>query len=172
MQRQAEAVAALQEQVQRLVVAIEHLLQHVLARAAQLLRMDQRGADGLGDHHHLQGIGLLDQRQAQALGLCDHAGRDRLDVFGAGEDDHAGDDAFVALAHQTQQVGFVARMVDAGDEDQFAAHHPVGNALVLGHVGPAHGIVASGLAGTQAHAGQIRQGEYVGDGQAHAPATC
>ena len=49
---------------------------------------------------------------------------------------------------------------------------PVGDAFVLGHVGPAHGIVAPGLASTQMHAGQAGQGEHVGDGQAHAPATC
>lgn len=78
----------------------------------------------------------------------------------------------MAFAHQALQVGFVARVVDAGDEDQLATHHPIGDAFVLGHVGPAHGILAPGLAGTQLHAGQVGQGEYVGDGQTHAPATC
>src|SRR5690606_20419678 len=57
LQSQAEAVAALTQDVQRRVVAVQRLLQHVRASAADLLGLDQRGADHLADLDHLLRVG-------------------------------------------------------------------------------------------------------------------
>jgi hypothetical protein len=52
------------------VVAGQQLAEDVVARAPHLGHLHQGRTDQVSDDHHLQGIGLLDQRQPQLLGAA------------------------------------------------------------------------------------------------------
>ena len=116
------------------VIAAEQLGQDVLARAFGLRHLHQRRADQVRDHDHLQQVRLFDQGQATGFGQGRYRCGNTLDKRLAGEDHQPGNRAFAAFLDQLQQVGFIAGMVDTGDKHQLTAHHPAGDALVLGHI--------------------------------------
>ena len=139
------------------IIAAEQLRQNVVARAPGLRHLNQRSADQVRDNHHLQQVRLFDQRQAIFLAQRYDRVRNALNKGIPGQDHQPGNATGVAFVHQAQQVGLVPGMVDAGDEYQFAAHDPLRQAFVLGHVGPAH--IALQVAGTGA------QGHFFQAGQ-------
>ncbi len=136
-----------------------------------MLGLDQRGADGLGHQDHLQGVRLFDQRHADGVGSFQQSRGDCLDVSRPGQDHQASDLPRAGFVEQAQKVGLVTGMVDAGDEHQFAAQHPLGNTAVLGYIRPAHAIIQACATRPQAHALQPRQGQYIRHRQAHAWAS-
>ncbi|CAI3809951.1 hypothetical protein GLGCALEP_05766 [Pseudomonas sp. MM221] len=64
IQCQLKVRRALAGDGQAWIVAAEQLPENVVARPAHLVHLHQSRADQVSDDHHLQGIGLLDQRQA------------------------------------------------------------------------------------------------------------
>ncbi|STU97040.1 Uncharacterised protein [Klebsiella pneumoniae subsp. pneumoniae] len=54
------------EHLQVRIVAGDQLHQNVALRLQDVFAADQRGADALGDNHHLQQVGLLDQWHASS----------------------------------------------------------------------------------------------------------
>ena len=167
IQGQLQVCCPLPGNRQARVVACEQLPKDVVTRAARLAHLYQCSADQVGDHHHLQCVGLFDQRQAQLLGARDNGRRDALDETAAGENHHAGNAHGVAILHQAQQVGFAARVIDAGDEYQFTAHHPFGDTLVLRHVRPAYPPLQVARAGPHLHFVQTGQMKELVQRQAH-----
>ncbi|MNP13433.1 hypothetical protein D3C76_1057150 [compost metagenome] len=149
------------------VVTREQLAKDIVTRAAYLAHLHQRRADQVGHHHHLQRIGLLDQRHAKLLGSRNDRRRHALDKAAASENHHAGDAHCVAIFHQAQQVGLAARVVDASDEHQFTAHYPFGNAFVFRHIRPAHPPLKVTCPGQHTHLVQARQMQDLVQRQAH-----
>lgn len=149
------------------VVASQQLAKNIVARAAYLAHLYQRRTDQVGDHHHLQRVGLLDQRQAQLLGARDHRGRNALDKAAASEDHHAGDAHCFAIFHQAQQVRLAAWVVDAGDKHQLTAHYPFNDAFVFCHIRPAHPPLKVACPGQHTHLVQAGQMQDLVQRQAH-----
>ncbi|MNN22193.1 hypothetical protein D3C81_1355420 [compost metagenome] len=167
VQRQRQVRRPLPGNRQAWVVSGQQLAQNIVARAPHLRHLHQCRADQVGDHNHLQRIGLLDQRQAQLLGARQYRWRDALDKSTPGENDHARDAHGLAVLHQAQQVGLAARVIDARDEHQLAAHHPLGDAFVLRYVWPAHPPLQVARASTNGHVLQAGQVEDFIQRQAH-----
>ncbi|MNH22721.1 hypothetical protein D3C79_825890 [compost metagenome] len=159
VQRQCQVGRALPGDRQAWIVTGQQLAQDIVARTPHLGHLYQRRPDQVGDHHHLQRIRLLDQRQAQLLGTREHVGRDTLDVRTTGKDNQARDAHGLAVLHQAQQVGLATRVVDARNEHQLAAYHPLGDAFVLGYIRPAHPPLQVARASAHGHllqAGQVQ----------------
>ena len=158
---------ALMEHLQVRIVAGDQLHQNVALRLQGVFAADQRGADPLGDNHHLQQVGLLDQRHAQLVGKGDQRGGNGVDIGLAGEDHHPGDAALFALHQQLDQVGFIPGMVDAGDKHQLAAHDPLGDMFIFRHIVPAYGPLQPLLSRPQTQGGESLKGQQFADRQAH-----
>ena len=158
---------ALVEHLQVRIVAGDQLHQDVALRLQGAFAANQRGADPLGDNHHLQQVGLLDQWNAQLVGKRDQRGGNGVDIGLAGEDHHPGDAALFALHQQLDQVGFIPGMVDASDKDQLAAHDPLGDMLIFRHVVPAYRPLQPLLSRPQTQGGESLKGQQFADRQAH-----
>jgi len=155
------------EHLQVRIVAGDQLHQNVALRLQDVFAADQRGADALGDNHHLQQVGLLDQRHVQLVGKGDQRGGNGVDIGLAGEDHHPGDAALFALHQQLDQVGFTPGMVDAGDKHQLAAHDPLGDMFIFRHIVPAYGPLQPLLSRPQTQGGESLKGQQFADRQAH-----
>lgn len=139
-----------------------------MPRALGLRHLYQRSTDQMRDNHHLQQVRLFNQRQAILLGQLNHGLGDAPNKGLARENHQPSNAAGIPLANQTQQVGFISGMVDPGDKHQLAAHDPLANAFVLGHIRPTHAAVQIAGASAHGHFFQAGQRQNFLNGQAQA----